>query len=103
MHCLLFRFFWDVIPHKLRDELFNAIIDRLKKEGLTLKLSEVANSIAVNMVYTVRDVLCYLDEHCSTLVEHSCPVPRLFSIADTNMIGMHLRCLTVQVLHFESS
>jgi len=40
-----------------KDELFNAIIDWLKKEGLSWKPSEVANDTAVNMVHTVRDVL----------------------------------------------
>ena len=62
-----------------KDELFNSIIDWLKKEGLSWKPSEVANGTASTMVSTIRDVLWYLDGHHSTLAERSCPIPHLFS------------------------
>ena len=65
-------------PRNKKDELHNAIIQFLEKNGLAWTSSEVDCGVASTTVKTLTDVLWYVDGHHSKFSDRSCNLPSLF-------------------------
>ena len=65
-------------PRNKKDELYNTLLEFLKKEHLCWTPSEVSHGVAASSVRTLTDILWFLDGHQPTLRERSCEIPVVF-------------------------
>ena len=65
-------------PRNKKEELHNAIIQLLEKDGLAWTSSEVDCGVAGTTVKTLTDVLWYVDGHQSKFSDRGCYIPPLF-------------------------
>lgn len=65
-------------PRNKKEELHNAIIQLLEKDGLAYTSSEVDCGVAGTTVKTLTDVLWYVDGHQSKFSDRGCYIPPLF-------------------------